>query len=324
MALNEYLAEEIRIDHADGHVSRREALRLLGLLGLGAATARVWLDASRADAATKKPKPKPKKPAAKTATKTPATTTTTGAPTTTRAAAPTIATASDPLDGAVAASAITFAGAAGKLLGSFASAATPKGGVLIIHENRGLTPHFQTLPGRFARDGYSALAIDLASRVGGTEAVSAQMPAPLANASTADLVADMKSGLDELARRTPGAKLAVIGFCFGGGMVWNLLNAGDARIAAAAPFYGTGPVDADFTRSPNAAVLAIYAELDSRVNANRPAMTAALEKAKLKHEIVVAPGVDHAFFNDTGARYSAEQANAVYRRLLDWFAKNLA
>lgn len=42
----------------------------------------------------------------------------------------------------------------------------------------------------------------------------------------------MKAGLDELGRRVPGARLGAIGFCFGGGMVWALLDAGDERLAA--------------------------------------------------------------------------------------------
>jgi carboxymethylenebutenolidase len=334
MALNEYLAEEIALDHTEGHLSRREALRLLLLLGLSAPLAKGLLDGGSADAASKKPTTK-KKPALTTKTPTtitkPAptkttagtsapTATTTQAPTTT---SPTTPTPSSPLR-SVASTPITFAGPAGPLFGSFAAADKPKGALLIIHENRGLTDHFIALPGRFAADGYSALAIDLASRVGGTAAVASQMPAPLANARTEDLVADMKAGVDELAKRTPGVKMAVTGFCFGGGMVWSILNAGESRLAAAIPFYGTGPADPDFARSPNAAVMAVYAELDSRVNANRPAMTAALEKAKLVHQIVVAPGVDHAFFNDTGARYSAAQATATYAKMLDWFAKYLA
>ncbi len=331
MALNDYLAEEITLDHADGHISRREALRLLMLLGVAAPLASGLLDARSADAATKKTVPK-KKPAAKakpapTTTarpKTATTSSTSAAPTTLAQTATTVPVASAGNPRAVSPTAISFAGPAGQLFGSFAAADKPKGAVLIIHENRGLTDHFIALPGRFAADGYSALAIDLASRVGGTAAVASQMPAPLANARGEDLVADMKAGLDELAKRTPGVKLAVTGFCFGGGMVWSLLNAGDPRIGAGVPFYGTGPGDADFTRSQNAAVMAVYAELDSRVNANRPAMTAALEKAKLVHQIVTVPGVDHAFFNDTGARYSAPQATATYAKVLDWFAKYLA
>jgi carboxymethylenebutenolidase len=322
MALNEYLTEEIALDHAEGHISRREALRLLVLLGVSATTAKGLLDVSAADAATKKTPTTTKKPATKSKAKTAPTTrkpTTTPAPLTTSTAGSTTPVASAGELPAVAA--ITFAGPAGPLFASFAGALKPKGAVLIIHENRGLTDHFQALPARFARDGYSALAIDLASRVGGTAAVASQMPAPLANARTEDLVADMKAGLDELGKRAPGVKLAVTGFCFGGGMVWNLLNVGDSRLTAAVPFYGTGPDPVDFSKSPNAAVMPIYAELDSRVNANRPAMTAALEKAKLVHQIVVAPGVDHAFFNDTGARYNPTQATAMYGKVLDWFGK---
>jgi carboxymethylenebutenolidase len=303
MALNRYLVDEVCLDHRDGQISRREALRLLTLMGVGTVMAASMLD-QPAEAATKKK---------------PTTTKAKRAATTRKSAAPVVTAGSGP---ALVTSPITFAGPAGELRGSFAAAAQPKGAVLIIHENRGLTDHFKALPGRFARDGYSALAIDLASRVGGTDAVADQMPAPLSQASTEDLVADMTAGLDELARRAPKQKMAIIGFCFGGGMVWNMLNAGDSRIAAAVPFYGTGPADADFSKS-KAAVMAVYAELDSRVNANRPQMEAALKAAKLVHEVRTFPGVNHAFFNDTGARYDATQAGAAYNEVLTWFSRYL-
>ncbi len=320
MALDRYLAEEICLDHREGLMTRRDALRRLTLMGLSltAATALIEQATPSADAVTKRTtttrRPtRTTKPATKPATTKPVATT--------AAPAATVRAGSGP---ALATEAITFAGPAGRLRGTFAAAATPVGGVLIIHENRGLTPHFQALPGRFARDGFSSLAVDLASRQGGTDAVADQMPAPLAQARTEDLVADLIAALDELARRTPGANLAVIGFCFGGGMVWNLLGAGDPRLKAAAPFYGVGPTNADFTRSKGTAVLAVYAERDSRrVNADRPAMTAALERAGLTHEVVVFPGVDHAFFNDTGSRYDATQAAAAYDAVLTWFTRHL-
>jgi carboxymethylenebutenolidase len=38
----------------------------------------------------------------------------------------------------------------------------------------------------------------------------------------------------------------------------------------------------------------------------------------------VFPGVDHAFFNDTGPRYNAEQAAAAYAATLDWFGRYVA
>ena len=145
----------------------------------------------------------------------------------------------------------------------------------------------------------------------------------LVAAGTDRHLADLRSGLDELARRTPGVKLALIGFCFGGGMTWSMLNAGESRLAAAAPFYGTGPDNADFSKS-KAAVMGVYAETDTRVNASRDAMTAALVKSGVPHEIKTYPGVGHAFFNDTGARYDKPQADAAFADLLAWFGRHLA
>ena len=49
--IQRYLAEEIAEDHADGFVSRREALRRLGLLGLSGAAAASLLAAAVADQA---------------------------------------------------------------------------------------------------------------------------------------------------------------------------------------------------------------------------------------------------------------------------------
>jgi carboxymethylenebutenolidase len=314
MALDDYLVSEVRLDHSDGHITRREALRLLGLLGVASSTAAMWLDTDAAAAASRTTKKTTKKKTTKKSTT--STVAATSTPTSTGASGTMGSVVPNPQ--AVVARPIRFAGPAGELRASFCAAVAPRGGVLIIHENRGLTKHFQDLPTRFARSGYNALAIDLASRAGGTDAVASQMPAPLANLSTSELVADMTAGLDQLERLTPGKKLAIIGFCFGGGMVWNMVNAGDPRLAAAVPFYGVGPEGADFSRS-KAAVLAIYAELDARVNANRPAMTAALEAAKLTHKILAVPGVDHAFFNDTGPRYDPKQTAAVYTTLLEWF-----
>jgi len=218
---------------------------------------------------------------------------------------------------------ITFDGPRGELLGAFAAAAKPKGAVLLIHEIFGLTEHIRSLPARFAEDGYTALAIDLLSEEGGTAAVGDDAIGALGAASEERLVADMRAGLSELERREPDAELAIVGFCFGGGMVWQILAAGEPRLAAAVPFYGTPPADADFSGSSGAAVLAIYGELDARVNATRDAATAALEAAGLTHEVKTFAGADHGFFNDTGARYNEAAATEAYADVLDWFAEHL-
>ncbi len=294
---NEYLTGEVVEDYADGIISRREAIRQLGLLGVGAAVATPLLAACGTD---------PGSPSAPAVSSAPA-----------RPAGP----------APLATEAISFAGPAGRTLqGAWAEASgTPRGTVLVIHENRGLTDHIRSVAGRLAAGGYSALAVDLLSEEGGTAKFTdpAQATAALNAAPDERFVADMKAGVTELLLRVPDAKPGAVGFCFGGGMVWSLLAAGEPRLGAAAPFYGPLPDGADFARSAKVAVLGVYGALDDRVNASRDAAEAALKKARATHEIVTYPGADHAFFNDTGARYNPQAAAAAYEKLLDWFGKHL-
>ena len=200
----------------------------------------------------------------------------------------------------------------------------PRGAVLVIHENRGLTDHIRSVAGRLAGPGYSALAIDLLSEEGGTAtfADQAQATAALGQAPPERFVADMKAGIDEIARREPDAKIGIIGFCMGGGLTWLMLASDEPRLAAAAPFYGPLPENASFAGS-NAAVLGIYAAMDDRVNATRDAAEAALTQAGLTHEIVTEPDANHAFFNDTGQRYNPTAAADAWNRVLDWYGQYL-
>jgi carboxymethylenebutenolidase len=295
MAFRPYLIEEITRDCAAGALTRREAIRRLGMLGVTGAAAAAMVAAAPIGARASSGSTLP--------------------PTDTAAGS------TPPLEEAEE---ITFAGPEGELIGVYSATEPANGAVLVIHENRGLTPHIRTIPPRLAADGYSALAIDLLSAEGGTAGMSeGDAQAALGNAPTERLVADMVAGLDELERRNPDAELAVIGFCFGGGMTWTLLDAGDPRIAAAVPFYGPLPDGADFSGSPNAAVLGIYAELDDFVNPTMDAAAAALEAAGLEHELRTFEGVDHAFFNDTGRNYDADAAAEAYAAMLDWFATHL-
>jgi carboxymethylenebutenolidase len=297
--IQRYLAEEIAEDHAHGLVTRREALRRLGLLGLTGAAAASTLAAALADQA-------------KAGARAGAEAASTAVPADLAAPVPTRA--------------ITFRGPGGpRLMGAWAAARRPRGGVLVIHENRGLNDSIRSVASRLAGSGYSALAIDLLSEEGGTGSFADEFEAmaALSAAPPSRFVADMKAGVTELRRRLPKKKLAATGFCFGGGMTWLLLTSKESRLAAAVPFYGPFPEGGSLFGA-KAAVLGIYAELDSRVNASRAAARTALRKAKLRHEIVTYPDVDHAFFNPTSSRYDRGAATAAYRRMLGWFEKYLA
>ena len=289
--LQRYLAEEVAEDHADGIITRREAMRRLGLLGVSGVAATTLLKAGIAEAKGghhhhKHPHGDAFREWAPAATE-----------------------------------AITWSGPNGTLMGAWAEAEhKPKGGVLVIHENRGLNDHIREVAGRFAAVGFNALAIDLLSEEGGTGSFpdEAAVAAALAAVPPERFDRDMKSGITELKRRTRGAPLAAIGFCFGGGMVWRLLAAREPRLSAAAPFYGPFP-EGGSLKGNKAAVLAVYGGLDTRVNATRDTAHQALHAAKLRHEILTFTEADHAFFNHTGARFNAPAAAEAWRRVVAWF-----
>lgn len=290
--IQRYLAEEVAEDLADGIIKRREAVRRLGLLGVTGAAASGLLAAFATGTVA--------------AAESESSTDRHGATETSWAP--------------VARESITFAGPRVPLMAAWAAAAKPRGGVLVIHENRGLNEHIRTVAGRFAASGYSALALDLLSEEGGTGSFpgEAEVAAALSRIPPERFDADMKASVTELKRRLRGKKLAAIGFCFGGAMVWRLLAAGEPRLAAAAPFYGPFPEGGNL-RGSRAAVLGVYGGLDSRVNATRPAAKAALEAARRKHELLTFTEADHAFFNDTGARFNPHAATEAWRRTLNWF-----
>ena len=307
MALRDYLAGEVAEDFADGMLDRREALRRLGLLGLSLTSASALLAACGGDDDDGE-----------------GASPTTGAGSSTSAGAGSSTTAAGSAAGGTT---IRFAGPAGELQAAFAAPDDdPKGAVLVIHENRGLTPHFFDLVGRLATEGYAALSVDLLSAEGGTASLAdpASAPTALGNASEERLLGDLGAGIDELQRRAPGAKVGAVGFCFGGGMAWQLVQTGDQRLAAVVPFYGPAPANPDFSKS-KAAVLGVYGALDGdRVNGTRDEAEAALQDAGLTHEITTYEGADHAFFNDTGQRYNPDAAGKAWIALLAWFDRHLA
>jgi carboxymethylenebutenolidase len=297
--LQQYLAEEVAEDHVDGIITRREAIRRLGLLGVGATAASAML---AAEAAAHKAGKK------------------SGGDHGHGHGGDGKDTAWQP----VATEAITFSGPNGTLMAAWAAAARPRGGVLVIHENRGLNDHIRSVAGRFAASGWSALALDLLSEEGGTGSFpgEAEVTAALnvvSGSNPGRFDTDMKAALTELDKRVGRRPLGAIGFCFGGGMIWRLLAAREPRLAAAAPFYGPFPTGGSL-KGNKADVLGVYGGLDTRINATRDAARAALEAARLDYELLTFTLADHAFFNDTNAaRFNPHAAAEAWRRVIDWF-----
>ncbi|MGB7543568.1 MAG: dienelactone hydrolase family protein [Burkholderiales bacterium] len=294
--LQRYLVEEFVEDYEEGRITRRQALKLLAGL-TGAALAAQMLDARAQQAAP-------------------------GAPAPSGVSAYHVA----PDDPAVFAAWARFPGGDAQLEGYLVRPARPGRFpiVLVCHENRGVTLHIEDVTRRVAKAGYVGLAVDLLSREGGSDKVSYDsVPGLLGNAPPARHVQDFQSGL-AYAKAQPFARAdraGMIGFCFGGGVTWRVAAA-VPELRAAVPFYGL-PVPAGEVPKINAAVLALYAGRDNRINQNIPAIEAAMQQNGKTFRKIVYPEVDHAFHNDTGERYNAEAARAAWNETLAWFGKYL-
>jgi carboxymethylenebutenolidase len=319
-----YLADEFAEDYSDGRLSRRDALKLIASVTGSLVVANSILascapppEATETSAATA---PATDAPTVEpSATLDPAPSTESAAPVATSPAAYGTVMPDDP---AIIASEVQFPAPDTNLMGYLARPAdeTPAPVILVCHENRGLTPHIQDVARRFAKAGYVGLAVDLLSRQGGSAAVGADnVPGALGNISPDQFVEDFKNGWGYLQGQpfADAERVGMTGFCFGGGVTWRVATQ-MPELLAAVPFYGPHPPLEDV---PNiqAAVLAIYGELDSRINSGIPDIEQAMQANNKIYEKMIYPTADHAFHNDTGGRYNAEAAKDAWERTLAWF-----
>ncbi|MFC3811859.1 dienelactone hydrolase family protein [Lacihabitans lacunae] len=199
----------------------------------------------------------------------------------------------------------------------------PLGAVMVIHENRGLTPHIKDVTRRVAKAGYIALGIDALSPFGGTPENEDEGRALFPKLDVGQNIENLKSGLDYLrSLKNCNGKTATVGFCWGGGMA-NAMAVVDPQLKAAVPYYGRQPNAADV---PNikAKLLLQYGGLDERINEGIPAFEEALKANKIDYKVYVYEGAQHAFNNDSSpARYNAEVAKLAWERTLGLFSEVL-
>jgi carboxymethylenebutenolidase len=195
--------------------------------------------------------------------------------------------------------------------------------VIVIHENRGLTPHIKDVTRRLGAEGFTALGVDFLSPIGGTPTDEDQARTMIGQLKQPDVVACSRAALAAL-KTHPRAngKVGAVGFCWGGAQV-NALAVADPTLDAAVPYYGRQPA-AESVASIRAPLLLQYAGNDEPINAGIPAYEAALKAAGKSYELYIYPNVQHAFNNDTGAaRYNKEAADLAWGRTLAFFRKNL-
>lgn len=170
--------------------------------------------------------------------------------------------------------------------------------VVLIHEIFGLTDWAKEMADELAGQGFIVVAPDLLSGFGPNGGGSSEFPSMDAAVKAVSALdpAGVNEDLDAAAdygKHLPAAngKLAVVGFCWGGGKSFAFATH-RRDLSAAFVFYGPGPEDVSTITAP---VYGFYAGNDARIGATVPATTAAMKAAGKKYEPVTYDGAGHGF-----------------------------
>lgn len=197
-----------------------------------------------------------------------------------------------------------------------------RGSVVVIHENRGLNPYIADVARRVAVAGFTALAPDGLSPLGGYPGTDEEGKAMQRTLDRAKLMEDFFAAYRHLeADDSSNGKIGAVGFCYGGG-VCNAMSVRLPDLAASAPFYGRQPKAADVSgiKSP---LLLHYAGLDQRVNAGWPDYEAALKANGKAFTAHFYANTNHGFHNDTTPRYDRPAAELAWSRTIEFFNAHL-
>jgi carboxymethylenebutenolidase len=195
--------------------------------------------------------------------------------------------------------------------------------VLVVHENRGLTPYIEDVARRLAVDGFLALAPDALSPLGGYPGNDDDGRKMQSNRNSEEMLQDFMAGAQVLQNHELSTgKVGVVGFCYGGGVANELAVRLPETILAAVAYYGRQAAIADVPKIKGALLLH-YAETDTRINEGWPAYEKALKEAGVKHEAFIYPGVNHAFHNDSTPRYDEAAAKLSWDRTIKFFRSTL-
>ncbi|QDU90466.1 Carboxymethylenebutenolidase [Pirellulimonas nuda] len=196
--------------------------------------------------------------------------------------------------------------------------------VLVVHENRGLNPYIEDVARRLAVEGFLAFAPDALTPLGGYPGNDDQGRSMQSKRDGDEMLNDFIAAAEFLDRHPLSTgQVGAVGFCYGGGVVYQLaVNLPDV-LDAGVPFYGRQPELADVPKIKTP-LLINNAGNDERILEGAPAFEAALKKHDKPFEAYVYPGVNHGFHNDTTPRYDEPAAELAWKRTTDFFKKHLA
>jgi carboxymethylenebutenolidase len=188
--------------------------------------------------------------------------------------------------------------------------------VVLIHEIFGLTDWAKEMSDELAGQGFIVIAPDLLSGLGPNGGGSNEFPSQdaavkaVSGLDPAGVLADLDAAAD-WGRHTPAGdgKIAVVGFCWGGGKSF-AFAAHRSDLSAAFVFYGPGPADVSSVSAP---VYGFYGGNDARIGATVPDTTSAMKAAGKLYEPVTYEGAGHGFMRAGEDPSNANPGNKTAR-----------
>jgi carboxymethylenebutenolidase len=188
--------------------------------------------------------------------------------------------------------------------------------VVLIHEIFGLSDWAKEMADELAAEGFIVVAPDLLSGFGPNGGGSSEFPSQDATVKAvsgldpAGVLADLDAAAD-YGKHIPAAngKIAVVGFCWGGGKSFAFATH-RKDLSAAFVFYGPGPSDVSTIVAP---VYAFYGGNDARIGATIPDTTAAMKAAGKAFEPVTYDGAGHGFMRAGEDPTNTNPANKTAR-----------
>ena len=207
----------------------------------------------------------------------------------------------------------------------------PRPGVLVVHEWKGLNDYARGRAKQLAGLGYTAFAIDMYGK--GVVAKDHDEAAKLSGVYRSDralMRRRAKAGLEVLKGRqeTDPARIAAMGYCFGGTTSLELGRAGE-ELKGIATFHAglsnPNPADAKNIKCP---VVVFHGADDSFVNVEVPGFEMEMKAAGANYRIVKYPGAVHSFTvpeagNDPsqGMAYNADADTQSWEELTKFLAE---
>jgi carboxymethylenebutenolidase len=204
--------------------------------------------------------------------------------------------------------------------------AGPHPAILLLHEWWGLNHEITALADALAREGYVVFAPDAyRGRVG--DSVPGALWLRLTTPDT-QIHADLDSALAYL-RALPEvapARVASMGFCFGGQQSLQLSLRQPENLAATVMYYGAVVTAPELLRplaDDDQPVLGIFGETDNSIPvAEVEQFAAALDGLGIANEVTIYPGVGHAFVNDENYDQPGP-AGAAWRQAVEFLGRQL-